>query len=108
VESFDGCGDDWVMRFTDKSLARFYHDQDCCESVRVEDFVGEPQSLIGKTIAGISLSNDDPPEFSERRYDDSHTWSIFTITTTDGMTVVMRWLGESNGYYGESVYVSEE
>lgn len=103
-------GDEWVdIRFTNGFKACFYHDQDCCERVRLEDVIGDLQSLVGKTIASVAKSYDEPESEEDRRYyDDSHTWSVFTIETTDGTTVVMEWLGESNGYYSEDVYVSFE
>ena len=35
--------------------------------------------------------------------DESGTVTIFTFTTSYGGSLVIRWLGESNGYYSESV-----
>ena len=82
---------------------KMYHDQDCCESVQVEDVCGDIAHLIGQTVlsAEESSNNDDPPAFSE-----SHTWTFYRIATNRGM-VVIRWLGESNGYYAESVDFEE-
>lgn len=108
VESAHEAGEHVVLRFTNGTLARFYHDQDCCENVGLENTIGTLGSLIGKTIQSISKSDDEPADQAGRSYDDAYAWSIFTIVATDGTTVVMQWLGESNGYYGVDVYVSEE
>ena len=89
---------------------RFYHDQDCCESVEVHDVKGEPSDLIGTPILSvveeIHPSEYWPADVPKPEYSESTTWTVFTFTTAKG-TVVMRWLGESNGYYSESVSFTE-
>jgi hypothetical protein len=79
-----------------KTLA-LYHEQDCCESVRLVDF--EDDGIVGGTV----LSAEEVVGDAEwvRRFD-SNTWTFYKIETTKG-GLWMRWLGESNGYYSESV-----
>jgi hypothetical protein len=95
-------GDD-RMTFTcdDGTSYVMFHLQDCCEGVSVEDITGELADLIGSPIVQAeesTNSTDDRP----RDYSESWTWTFYRIATAKGQ-VVIRWLGESNGYYSESV-----
>lgn len=76
---------------------RMSHYQDCCESVRVAEIVGDVSQLIGYPIVSAEESSQDAEDVYE-----SGTWTFYRITSSRG-TVVIRWLGESNGYYSESV-----
>jgi hypothetical protein len=81
-----------VMTFTSEcgKVFTFYHGQDCCESVSIEDICGD-------------LSNvDDVPEVSA----ESYTWTFYRFVSLKG-SVTVRWLGMSNGYYSEGVSYSE-
>lgn len=82
---------------------RMYHMRDCCESVCVEDIAGDINDLIGTPIleAREDTSNDNP-EGVTMEYQDSFTWTFYNIATIKGY-VTIRWYGESNGYYSESV-----
>ena len=90
----------------DGSKYDMYHDQDCCESVYLEDVVGELDNLIDSPILKASEdsnSNEDPSDIPKRDYEpDSFTWTFYNIATIKG-NVTLRWFGSSNGYYGESV-----
>lgn len=75
------------------------HDQDCCESVYIDDVVGDLQDLVGAPILMADEStNHDNPKYPE---EDSFTWTFFRFATVKGYATV-RWYGSSNGYYGES------
>lgn len=81
-----------------------YHSQDCCESVAIEDVIGDVNDLIDSPIleAEEVHSADDPEDQKGRDYYDSHTWTFYKLGTIKGH-VTVRWLGESNGYYSEGV-----
>lgn len=98
-------GDDSITFRVDNGDAYvLYHSQDCCESVRVEDVCGELSDLIGAPIlqAEENSSNENPSDVKPSQYQDSFTWTFYRIATMKGQ-VVLRWYGESNGYYSETV-----
>lgn len=79
-------------------IFRMYHEQDCCEDVRVEDVGGDIRDLIGSPIfLAEEVTNE-----GECDYDDTCTWTWYHFATIKGY-VTIRWYGESNGYYSESV-----
>lgn len=96
-------GDDVMTFKADGKEWRMLHSQDCCESVSLEDIAGDLADLIGSPIVSAEESTnsneqiDGKPECME-----SCTWTFYRIATAKGL-VVLRWLGESNGYYSESV-----
>ena len=82
----------------------FYHEQDCCESVYIESIIGDLQDLVGVPLLmaeEVNNSENDLPKKNE--YDDSYTWTFYKFATIKGY-VDVRWYGESNGYYSESVH----
>lgn len=115
-----------------------YHEQDCCESVVLEDICGDLNDLIGEPIliaeevVSTNLSELEQitdaltgensvrelaaetttevlediqagrEEFIKTRQGESNTWTFYRFATRKGW-VDMRWNGESNGYYSESV-----
>jgi len=96
-----GTGDD-ELRFetAEGEVFLFSHYQDCCESERIEDVCGEIQDLVGEPLLlAEEVSGYIGPE---PEYADSYTWTFYKFATRKGY-VDVRWLGESNGYYSESV-----
>lgn len=93
-------GDTVDFVVSDTERYRLYHSQDCCEHVSVEDVNGEITDLIGSPIlvAEENTSRDEPACPSA----ESFTWTFYRIATVKGW-VVIRFYGESNGYYSESV-----
>lgn len=86
---------------------RLYHSQDCCESVRIEDINGNLEDLVGSPLIIAeewSNSQEDPEGVTviATHCDDSFTWTFYRFATIKGY-VTIRWYGESNGYYSESV-----
>jgi hypothetical protein len=80
----------------------FAHMQDCCESVDINDIVGDLQDLVGSPLLiAEEVSGETPVDFEEE-YHESVTWTFYKFATRKGY-VDVRWLGESNGYYSESV-----
>ena len=78
------------------------HDQDCCESVVVEDTQGDWHQLVGKPI--VEVSHDEEKDCEPKPSEYSESWTRSTLTfRVDDATVINRWIGESNGYYSESV-----
>jgi hypothetical protein len=78
-----------------------YHDQDCCENVYLEDVTGSLEDIIShEVLDAYETSNTDDPPVGD--YDESHTWTYYTIVTFYG-SITLRWYGSSNGYYSESV-----
>lgn len=82
-----------------------YHEQDCCEDVSIDDINGDLKDLIGNpiTMAEEVTSTDNPPGIIKEDQD-SFTWTFYKLATIKGY-VNIRWYGESNGYYSESVYI---
>ena len=80
----------------------FAHQQDCCERVDINDIVGDLQDLVGEPLlVAEEVEGETPVDFNEREYE-SVTWTFYKFATRKGY-VDVRWLGESNGYYSESV-----
>lgn len=78
-----------------------YHAQDCCETVYVEDVIGDVEDLIGSPLTMA----EEVSERGESRFGTS-TWTFYKLATNKGY-VTFRWLGESNGYYSESVDIKK-
>ena len=99
---FCAVGDD-VVTLIEASGRKFrmFHYQDCCESVSVEDIVGDIADLIGEPIVMADEETSEGPDCG-----DSTLWTFYKLATSKGY-VTIRWLGTSNGYYSERVNFEE-
>lgn len=98
IEGLEKNSKEVIFIFEDGKL-RFYHQQDCCETVYLEDFNGDPEDLIGKNLVSLDTSSS-----NKSTYTGDETWTFYSIRTTGG-DLWMRWLGESNGYYSTEVSI---
>ena len=99
--------DDEILLTTESGRKiQIFHSQDCCESVSIVNTEGDWQNLIGKPLieASEEIDPDNDPIFTEtdKECHDSRTNTKLTFRV-DGATVINRWVGDSNGYYSESV-----
>jgi hypothetical protein len=93
-----------VFTLSDGGAYKLYHSQDCCESVMIDDIVGDLQDLVGPPLlmAEEVSSGENPDGVEIPEFQDSFTWTFYKLATVKGY-VTIRWYGESNGYYSESV-----
>jgi hypothetical protein len=80
-----------------------YHKQNCCETVAISGQDGSFDKLIGKPIVE---ARDITVDTSEEAAGSSQTTTIL-VFRVDDQTVISRWIGDSNGYYSESVDIEE-
>ena len=73
------------------------HYQDCCETVYLADVVGNFEDLIGYPLLEVSESI-----VNTESEDMSSTASYYNFKTLKS-SVQLRWVGESNGYYSETI-----
>ena len=106
-----------VFTLVDGTQYMMMHYQDCCESVYIEDIVGDLNDLIGHPLLEaeeVSFNEfKDLPEIerlwltlsSSSVYNgcgESDTWTYYKFASIKG-SVSIRWYGSSNGYYSEAV-----
>lgn len=91
-------GDEIIFKTTDGLTFIQKHLQDCCESVYVEDLVGEIQDILNEPI----LLAEESCSCGEGKYGNTYTWTFYKLATNHGYLTI-RWYGSSNGYYSESV-----
>jgi hypothetical protein len=92
-------GSEIVFTLDNGKKYQLFHQQDCCESVTVEDISGDLKDLIGSplTMAEETFSSENGKPNAE-----SFTWTYYKLATVQGY-VTIRWYGSSNGYYSERV-----
>ena len=104
----------------DGNKFKMYHENDCCEYVSIDDINGDLKDLIGSPITlAEKVSNESFEKEYESQFNikgqwgnmenkngdslpESYTWTFYKLATVKGYLEI-RWFGESNGYYSESV-----
>lgn len=107
IVNISGNAGDAELLFTmsDGTKYKMFHDQDCCESVYLEDVNGDFEDIVNSPILLAEERTNTQDLFGKTDLD-SFTWTFYTLATIKGY-VVLRWLGESNGYYSESVEIEK-
>lgn len=89
---------------------RFYHEQRCCESVRIVSIRDDNDSDELNRIVDARMyvwSDETPDSLSHLPAQPtraSHTWTVLHLSTERG-DIEIVWLGESNGYYSEDISI---
>lgn len=99
LSSVVNTGTEVIFETLEGETYKLLHFQDCCESVRVEDVWGDLHDLVGSPI---TLAEESSRKAGLNESSESGTWTFYKFATRKGY-VDIRWLGESNGYYGEGV-----
>lgn len=91
--------DELTLIGIDGTKYKFYHSQNCCQTVNIESIAGDLLDLVGSPIkmAEEVISTSHSPA-----RDESNTWTFYKFATIKGY-VDVRWVGSSNGFYSESV-----
>jgi hypothetical protein len=97
--------DEIILSFTDGTSYAMNHQQDCCESVQVEEIIGSMQGLIGEPLLVAEESSREVDD-SDDDWNDLQMWTFYKFATVNDHCTV-RWRGASNGYYSVGVDIYE-
>ena len=96
----NGKDDEIIFTCHDGEKYKMYHWQNCCESVTIEEIIGNMDNLLNSEI--LLAEETTNHENSKDDWHESFTWTFYKLSTIKG-DVTIRWYGESNGYYSEEV-----
>jgi hypothetical protein len=104
LDSVDIDREENQILLTTRSGRRFvvYHEQECCETVAISGQDGSFDKLVGKPIVE---ARDIAVDTGDDELDSQTTTTL--VFRVDDQTVISRWIGDSNGYYSESVDIAE-
>ena len=86
----------------DQEVLTFFHCEDCCETVMIDQIDGNLSDLEGSCILRAEeWTKDDPEAYGVGQ------WTFYRFATIKGY-VTIRWYGESNGYYSVAVDYSHK
>jgi len=97
--SVTSTGDGLTFRKPDGSGFRFYHEQDCCESVYIESVAGDLSDLENSPLLQAEKVG---TEHETDEYNNVKQWTFYKFGSIKG-SVTVRFLGTSNGYYSTDV-----
>lgn len=114
--SFERIYNNMLFLHNDEITFMMHHEQQCCEHVYLADICGDLEDLINTPIvAAYASSNEEvekcnkqagPNQKNEDEDEDMcMEYTFYTIRTMKG-TVVLRFIGESNGYYSTAITCS--
>ena len=77
-------GEDKIVFTTNEGRQyKLYHHQECCESVTVEDIVGELSDLVGEPILiAEEATSTQNPQGVTKEYQDSFTWTFYKFAAS--------------------------
>jgi hypothetical protein len=102
VTGITGCrvgSEDMEITFSDGTVCRMWHSQDCCENIQIEEIHGDPADFVGQAVVSAEASEVDVPVS-----DGDQTDTFYKLACANGYLTI-RWMGESNGYYSTTVAV---
>lgn len=104
VSGLEGGSTFLCITFESGDRLKMYHQQECCEDVHIEGCQDvSPNELEGCVVASLE-------EYT--RSGEGLGWGICQYTfyklVTSKVDCTIRWIGESNGYYGVGVRVDLE
>lgn len=94
-------GDEILLFLSTTECFKFHHVPDCCETVYINDIVGDINDILDEPLLVAEWVTSNNSATDDTQYE-SHTWTFYKFATRKG-SISIKWLGESNGYYSESV-----
>ena len=94
-------GDEIFFECFDGDKFLMYHEQDCCESVYLDDVCGSWHDFLDTEILDAYIESNEEEAVPDG-YGEHVTWTFYNLRTIKG-SITLTWRGESNGYYSEEV-----